>query len=627
MSAVVALREAFTGLRRVRLAPPPTLTVSQWADRHRVVSSYSAEPGRWNTGRTPYLREIMDCFNDPRVNEVWFMKCARIGGTEAGLNIVGYFIEQDPSPILIVQPTVDDAKDFSKEQLAPMVADTPVLRDKVQSPRSRDSGNTVMSKVFPGGGLFLVGANSPRGFRRRTARVLDLEEIDGYPASAGTEGDPVRLAMRRTSTFGFRRKVFGNSTPTLRGLSRIEDQFLKSDQRRYNVGCPDCGEYQVLKWANLKYEGLTEPRYACEGCGSLIPEDQKFGMLAGGRWVATAESAIVGFHINALYSPWVSWTELVAEWKDAQGDVLKLQVFVNTVLGETWEDVRGSLDPKALESRREAYPADCPEWVSICTAGVDVQENRLVYVIRGWGHGEESALIEEGELDGDPTRKEVWAALDARLLVARTTPSGRAVPVWACGVDTGHHTESAYAYCKARYNRRVYALKGSSTPGAPLAPRKASVNNKGRVRLFLIGTMAAKDLIYGRLKVAQPGPGYYHFHEQATDNYFLELTAETLERVQINGRWHRRYKLPRGAQNHRLDCEVYALSALYLSGFNRARLGVQAATGGVPPVGAVVPLEETPAPLLEAVVRPSTPIVKRPTPLRPRGGGYRPGSW
>ena len=627
MSGLAALQEGFGGLRRVRLAPPPKLTVSEWADRHRMVSSYSAEPGRWNTSRTPYLREIMDCFMDPRVNEVWFMKCARIGGTEAGLNIVGYFIEQDPSPVLIVQPTVDDAKDFSKEQLAPMIADTPVLRGKVQNPRSRDSGNTVMSKVFPGGGLYLVGANSPRGFRRRTARVLDLEEIDGYPASAGTEGDPVRLAMRRTSTFGFRRKVFGNSTPTLKGLSRIEDQFLRSDQRRYQVPCPECDHYQVMTWGNLKYEGLDEPRLACEGCGVLIAEDQKFGMLARGRWVATADSAVVGFHINALYSPWVGWSELVAEWKDAQGDVLKLQVFVNTVLGETWEDRGGGLDPKALEARREAYPADVPEWVTILTAGVDIQENRLVYVIRGWGHGEESALIEEGELDGDPTRAAVWQQLDARLLAPRTTYAGRSVPVHAAGVDTGHHTESAYAYCKARYNRRVYAVKGSSTPGAPLAPRKASVNNKGRVRLFLVGTMAAKDMIYGRLKIAQPGPGYYHFHEQASETYFAELTAESLERVQVNGRWHRRYKLPRGAQNHRLDCEVYALAALHLSGYNRARLGLGLTAPVVASPAPVVAPEtpEEPPPLV--VDRPVRPMVKRPTPTKLRGGGYRPGSW
>lgn len=613
MSAVPQLLEALDRVRATRLAPPPRLTVSEWADRHRVVSSYSAEPGRWVTDRTPYLRGIMDAFNDPLINEVAFVKCARIGGTEAGINVVGYFIEQDPSPILIVQPTVDDAKDFSKEQLAPAIADTPVLADKVKDPRSRDSGNTVQSKVFPGGGLYLVGANSPRGFRRRTARVLVLEEIDGYPVSAGTEGNPIKLAVRRTATFSFRRKVYYNSTPTLKGLSPIEDLWLRSDQRRFMLACPDCGHRQHLVWANLKYEGMDEPAYACEGCGVLLPEERKFGMLAVGEWVATAESRIAGFHLNALYSPWVTWAELVEEWKDAQSDVTKLQVFVNTVLGETWEDRGGGLDPKALEARREAYPADVPEWCALLTAGVDVQDDRLAYVIRGWGHGEESALIEQGEIDGDPSRETVWTQLDARLLAVRTTPSGRSVPVYAAGVDTGHHTESAYAYCKARWNRRVYALKGSGTPGAPLAPRRASINNKGRVRLFLVGTVAAKDLIYGRLKIARPGPGYMHFHATATDNYFAELTAETLVKEQVNGRWVRRYKLPRGVRNEALDCEVYALAALYISGVNRAKLGQGLPRQAEEPVDEPAPVEEAPepAPLVEAIQRRRMPRRKK----------------
>lgn len=602
MNGLATLQEGLLRARRERLAPPPKLTVSAWADRYRVVSSYSAEPGRWHTDRTPYLRELMDVFTDPTVNEVVFQKCARIGGTEAGLNVVGYFIAQDPSPILIVQPTVDDAKDFSKEQLAPTIADTPALASRVRDPRSRDSGNTVQAKVFAGGGLYLVGANSPRGFRRRTARVVVLEEIDGYPMSAGTEGDPIRLAMRRAATYGFRRKVYLNSTPTLRGLSRIEEAFLRSDQRRYHVPCPECGHAQVLVWANLRYTDLPEPHYACEGCGALIPEERKFQMMAAGRWVKGAESKVAGFHINALYSPWVSWGELVEEWHEAQHDVTKLQVFVNTVLGETWEDRGGGLDPKALESRREAFPADVPEWVGLLTAGVDVQDNRLALVIRGWGANEESALIEERDLDGDPTRAEVWRALDERLLLPRATPSGRVLTVHACGVDTGHHTESAYAYCKARWNRRVYALKGSANPGAPLAPRRYSVNNKGRVRLFLIGTNAAKDLIYGRLKIATPGPGYYHFTAEASDNYFTELTAEQVVREQVNGRWLRRYKLPRGARNERLDCEVYALAALYLSGVNRAKVGqpapvvVPEPTPDPEPVVAQIRKARTPAP-------------------------------
>jgi len=594
VTAVAALRDTLVQGKRVRLAPPPALTVSEWADRYRYLSAYAAEQGKWETARTPYLREIMDVFNDPTVNEVVFMKCARIGGTEAGLNVVGYYIHQDPSPILIVQPTVDDAKHFSKEQLAPMIADTPVLRERVSDPKSRDSGNTIDAKAFVGGGLYLVGANSPRGFRRRTARVVNFEEIDGYPVSAGSEGSPLKLGRNRAATYGWRKKLYYNSTPTLKGMSPIEDLFARSDQRYYLVPCPECGHRQRLVWGRLKYEGLPEPMFACEECGSLIAEERKYQMLEAGAWVATADSRMPGFQINALYSTLgVTWSDLVSEWTAAQTDVTALQVFINTALGETWEERGGGLDPAALEARREAYPADVPEWVAVLTAGVDVQDNRLAYVIRGWGAGEESALIEQGELDGDPTRDAVWKALDARLLHPRTTPSGRAVPVFATGVDTGHHTESAYAYCKPRWGRRVFALKGSGTPGAPLAPRKASINNKARVRLFLVGTIAAKDLIYGRLKIAVPGPGYYHFHAEASGNYFGELTAEKLMKVQVNGRWVRKYVLPRGARNEALDCEVYALAALYISGVNRHDLGKMA---GKPPQNPEQPPEPAPEP-------------------------------
>lgn len=625
MSSLEDLIRRLRDLRRRLLAPPPKLTVSEWADRYRQVSNYSAEPGPWRTDRTPYLREIMDSFSDPTVNLVAFMKCARIGGTEAGLNIVGYFIDQDPSPILIVQPTVDDAKDFSKEQLAPMLADTPCLSVVVKDPQSRNSGNTVQSKIFAGGALYLVGANSPRGFRRRTARVVDLEEVDAYPQSAGTEGDPIKLATRRTATFAHRRKIYLNSTPTLKGLSRIEEYYLRSDQRQYHVPCPDCGHYQALVWGNLKYDPPA-PLYYCQGCGVGIAEESKFRMVAQGRWVVTNPGGTFrGYHLNALYSPWLTWPELCAEWHEAQTDLTKMQVFINTALGEVWEDRSGTIDPGNLESRRESYPAEIPAWVEVLTAGVDVQESRLALVIRGWGAGEESALIEHVEIDGDPTRREVWEALDAKLLQPRLTPDGRTLTVYATGVDTGYHTESAYTYCKPRYNRRVYALKGSSTVGAALGPRKASVAGRVRVRLFLIGTTAAKDLIYARLKIQRPGPGYLHFGLNASEEYFVQLVAEQVKKRQVNGRWFRRYELPRGVRNEALDCEVYALAALYLSDVNRLRLGRNLPTVDERPITAgldpVAPLE-----VAQSTMAVAHPMIKRPKVTLPRRNNWS-GKW
>lgn len=571
----------------------------------------------------------MDSFSDPAITMVVFQKCARIGGTEAGLNIVGYFIHQDPSPVMIVQPTVDDAKDFSKEQLAPMVADTPVLAALVSDPRSRDSSNTVQVKSFPGGALFLVGANSPRGFRRRTARVLDLEEVDGYPASAGTEGDQIKLALRRAATFAHRRKVYLNSTPTLKGVSRIEDYYLRSDQRQYHIPCPECGTRQPLVWRNLQWEqGHPETvQYACAVCGVLWPEERKFRALGDGVWVPQAPSgAVRGYHINALYSPWVSWRELVEEWTEAQGDVLKLQVFVNTALGETWEDRGGALEPLSLEARAESYAAEVPDGVGLLTAGVDVQDTRLEVSVVGWGQGEEAWLIRHQVFHGDPSTRALWEGLEAMLAGTFVHGSGAVLRISTVCVDSGHNANAVYDFCRPRFARRVYACKGSSTAGAPIAPRRPTRNNKGKVPLFLIGTESAKDVLYGMLRTTVPGPKYLHTPTGTDAEWYLQVTAERVVRKQINGRWVRRYELPRGVRNEALDCLVYALAALHLSPEGRGRLGVLAArlAGTGPALAPVAPIE----PAAVGEVAPVLAPRPRPAPHSPKPrGGWLKGRW
>ncbi len=607
MTALALLESRLAELRRQYLAPPPKRSVSEWADAVRVVSSYSAEPGPWRTERTPYLREIMDAFSDPAVNTVVFQKCARIGGTEAGLNVVGYFIDQDPSPILLVQPTVDDAKDFSKEQLAPMIADTAALARKVKSPTSRDSGNTVQAKVFDGGALFLVGANSPRGFRRRTARVVMLDEVDGYPASAGSEGDPIKLASKRAQTFGYRRKLYILSTPTLKGLSRIEDYYERSDQRRFHVPCPHCGHMAPLRWGNLKYKDLPEPQYACDGCGGLWGEEHKFPALLAGQWVADRPGRTIrGYHLNALYSPWVTWRELVEEWQEAQGDLLKLQVFVNTVLGEAWEDRQGGLDAGALEQRPRHAAGAVPYGVQLLTIGVDVQDDRLEATVWGWGAGRQRWRIAHDVIRGDPERADVWAALEALRVKRWPTEDGRELVAFAVGVDSGAHTKAVYDWCGPRYAQRVFALKGSSTAGAPLLP-KGPTRAKG-CRVFVIGTETAKDEWYGALRTREPGPMYVAFDADTEAEYLKQLTAERAVRKQTNGRWVRRYELPRGERSEALDCAVYALAALLLTG---VRLRAEPATAA-----AQAP---RPTPVAEPAPEPATSPL--PLVLQPRNVG------
>ncbi len=331
------------------LAPEPLLTVSAWADQYRLLSSTaSAEPGRWRTDRTPYLREIMDCLSPSHPAErVVVMKGAQIGGTECGNNWIGYVIHRAPGPMLMVQPTVETAKRVSKQRIAPMIDSTPVLRARVAEARARDSGNTVHVKEFEGGLLIITGANSAAGLRSMPIRFLFMDEVDEYPGDVDGQGDPVALAEKRTTTFS-RRKIFLVSTPTIKGLSRIEREFLASDQRRYFLACPICAHPDYLTWRDAAHhrlewdEGRPETAHmVCGKCGELVEERHKTGMLMGGEWRATAEgdSRTVGFHLSALYSPlgWKSWEECVAEFLLVKEDPFRLKTWVNTVLGETWE--------------------------------------------------------------------------------------------------------------------------------------------------------------------------------------------------------------------------------------------------------------------------------------------------
>jgi phage terminase large subunit GpA-like protein len=639
------LRALWREIRQAAFTLPVAMTVSQWADAHRIVPSYSAEPGAWVTDKTPYLREIMDSFNEPAVNRVVFMKCSRIGATEAGINVIGYYIDQDPSPIFIVQPTVEDAKDFSKEQLTPSIEETDVLRQRVAPSSSRSSGNTIQSKSFAGGALFLVGANSPRGFRRRTARVIILEEVDGYPPSAGTEGDQVKLAERRATTFQHRRKIYINSSPTLKGQSKIDDEYAASDQRKYFVPCPHCAHTQVLRFPQLKWED-GKPHtaaYCCEGCACLIEEREKFRMIERGTWVATNPGpATRGYHLSALYSPWVTWAELVEEWLAAQSDVEKLQVFINTALGEVWEDRGGGMDDQAMyANRRESYNAAVPLAVGVLTAGVDVQHDRIEVIVRGWAHAEESYLIERAVLMGDTTSDAVWQDLDRLLLTKRYShESGATIGITASCVDAGDQQERVLKFCTPRYRRRVFAVKGGSNPTAPFIPKRASRNNKYRCPLFILGVNQGKGLIYGRLKIVgkddQPCAYRYHFNNEHADrDYFEQLTAEKAERKYIGRIWTTVYTCPAHRRNEVLDAELYALAALYLSNVPREQLASFARAvaakapkeGETPPPVTTTPNQpaprtdddEPPAPPPPAAPPPTHPVAPRRPPPRPSG--------
>ena len=612
-----------TDLMRGIYRPRPRITLSEWADQHRVLSRVaSAEPGRWITDRAPYQRGIMDAISDPTVERVVFMKSAQVGATELIGNTVGYYIHQDPAPILVVEPTLEMARAWSTDRLSPMLRESPALQGKVTESNRRHSGDTLLHKAFPGGHLTIVGANSASGLASRPIRVVLLDEVDRYPASAGREGDPVTLATKRTATF-HNRKIVLASTPTIKGASRIEDEWLRSDQRRFFVACPHCQHRQVLVWGNLKWEdGDPETAaYACAGCGVLIPEDQKGPLLASGAWVATVPGArIAGFHINALYSPWARWAELAREWLQAQGSPLQLQGFVNLALGEVWEDTGGTLTPDAFAAREEVYGAEVPDGVLCLTMGVDVQDDRLEYLVVGWGAGEESWRIAYGTLSGDPTLRahssgSPWGMLDALWRKDWATSTGT-MRITAVGVDSGHHTQAVYDYCRERYGGRVYAVKGSSMPGKPLAPRKPSRVGKPPLPLFMIGTDAGKDQIAARLKQRLPGPGYMHTPKGITPEYYLQVTAERPVRKLNAGRWSRKWEAIPGRRNEALDMEVYALAALAISGARPLLESGQPlrVSGKTAEASVAVAVEPTPLPL------PTKPSPMRP--MGPRRGGF-----
>jgi len=577
-SALLMAGKVMWGAARA-VRPPRHLTVSEWADENRVLSpESSAEPGKWHTSRAPYQRGVMDAVNDPMVETVVMMSSAQIGKTEMVNNIAGYMVDHDPAPMLLIQPTLDMAQTWSKDRLAPMCRDTACLRGKLRDVKSRTSENTILHKVFVGGHLTVAGANSAASLASRPVRVVLADEVDRYPVSAGTEGDPVRLAFKRCATFWNKKKVV-ISTPSLHGASKIEAFYEDSDQRKFFVPCPGCGKHQVLTWKNVKWDkepdGKHLPetaRILCEYCGAGMGDADKPGMLAGGEWRATAAfKGTAGFHINELYSPWVSLREMVAGFITAKRSPDTLQVFINTSLGEPWDEGGEVVDTGTLYGRREKYGEKLPGGVVLLTVGVDVQDDRIEAEVVGWGRGEESWGCEFKVFRGDPARPQIWLELDEWLKAPRVREDGVPVTVASTAIDSGgHYTQTVYKFCKERAYRRVYAVKGSNQPGKPIVSRP-SRTNAFRASLFTIGTDTAKAQILGRLRIDEVGPSFMHFPIDYDEEWFRQLTAEKLVTRFSHGKSIRRWVKTR-ARNEALDIRVYATAALYILNANLDRL-------------------------------------------------------
>ncbi|MBK5946044.1 phage tail protein [Rhodobacter veldkampii DSM 11550] len=623
------------------MRPDANLTVSEWADAHRWLSSRAAaEPGRYRTARAPYLREIMDALSPGHpAQRISFMKAAQVGATEAGNNWIGFVIHHAPGPMLAVLPTVEMAKRTSRGRIDPLIEDSPALKERVQPARSRDAGNSMLSKEFPGGILVLTGANSATGLRSMPARYVFLDEVDAYPASADEEGDPVTLAETRTTTFAHRRKVFMVSTPTIRGLSRIEREFEASDQRRYFVPCPHCGHRQWLQFERLRWDkGRPETAaYHCAGCERPIAEHHKTDMLARGEWRATALSdnpTSIGFHLSALYSPigWKSWEQIAREWLAAQGSDEMLRAARNTLLGETWVESGEAPDWQRLADRREALAAQVPMGGLFLTAGADVQKDRIEVDVWAWGRGLESWLVDHIVIPGGPDDPACWDKLTALLGQTWEHENGAFMTLAKLAIDTGYESAAVYAWARAQGIAQVAPIKGlegfnRATPVSGPTFVDATVNGrklKRGARLWTVATATFKAETYRYLRIERPADedtalgvatpaGTIHLPDWADSEWLKQLVAEQLVTIRNKRGYARQEWQKMRERNEALDTRIYARAAAWILGADRfdermwRQLEKQAG------------VETTPIAQTAETEKPTSPEAGRITAPRPRG--------
>ena len=571
------------------LQPPEDITVSEWADKYRRLSSESSsQPGPWRTAKTPYLKEIMDAFTDPLIRSFYFVSASQIGKSEFINNVIGYIIDQDPSSILFIHPTIVDAKEYSKLRIAPMIRDSKVLAKKVASSnRGRGStANTVLQKSYPGGILTMCGSTEAHALASKPIRYVLGDERDRWATTAGKEGDPYRLALARQTTF-YNAKSVLVSTPTIKNFSPIEDAFYEGTQERWCSKCPHCGEYHDVVWKDIRYE-YTEKRingkatyivtkvyYVCPSCGAISTEREIKRSPA--KWIPANPDAIHNgvrsFWLNSFISPWLSWSQIVLEYLEARHDPEKLKVVYNTRFGELWEDRGGLQDEDEFLGRREDYGAELPDGVLVLTAGVDVQDDRLEYEVLGHGLRNESWGIKRGQIMGRPDDPDVWQRMDDVIDHVYRFKNGKGLKISMTFVDDGgHFTMNTRMCCAARIGKRVFDIKGIGGDGKPYVspPKKVNIMIRGKYIgncwQYQLGVDAGKQMIMDNLKVQTPGPRYCHFPANEDAGYghafFVGLLSEHLVYKEHNRNPWVWEKIPGHERNEPLDCRNYALAAL-----------------------------------------------------------------
>lgn len=562
----------FRELRSAPFDPPPETSVSEWADSKRILSKEgSAQPGRWDTSHAEYQREMMNAFSDPRVRKVVSVMSTQSGKTESLIfNPLGYTIDLNPQPCLIVFPKDGEIKKFSMTKLQPMIRDTPCLREKIGiRKRKSEDFSTAMIK-FPGGYVAIVGAKSVINLKGWSVGVVWFDEVDS--AEETPEGDPVEIASDRLKTFPNSKLVL-TSSPTDEGSSRIMFAYEDSTKEKWFTPCPECNHYQVLEWERFNLDTVC---HRCEKCDKEFNQVKWNGAAKRGKWIAQKQHPTTrGFHISGLDSPWENWEELVRKYRRAieakeQGDYGKLRAFVNTVLARLWRNQAEKLDPDDLRKRRHIFKEEVPEGVLVLTCGVDVQDNRLEYFVVGWGVGREAWGIEYGRIRGNTQGSEVWQELDKAVYNREFTDcKGRKIKASRIFVDSGGHaTPHVYQYAQKR-QPRVMAIKGAGGVGIPPV-KHVTFTMKERAPLAILGVDTIKDEIVGRLRVDTHGPGFVHIPilqngnsaRGFDDEFYRGITSERRIAVYKNGYRKLVWDKPDHEPNEAMDCFGYAFGAL-----------------------------------------------------------------
>lgn len=556
---------ALSNKRQSVFIPPPTVTLSQWAEDFLYLSpEASALPGRFRFHRAPFQREMFDALSNPAYKKVVIQAASQLVKTQAILSYIGYIVHLDPGPVLVVQPTREMADSFSKDRLATMLRDTPVLQGKVNDAALKNSGNTVGHKTFPGGHITMVGSNSPAGLASRPIRFLFCDEIDRYELTT-KEGDPINIARARTTTYWNAKEVLVSS-PGDEDISRIAAEYEQTDQREYYVKCHKCEHEQTLSWSQVKWDdgNPDNAHYVCGNCNTSWSEGERLANVRHGRWIAKyPDRATVGFKISALYSSFKTLADLANEFINVKNEPDQLKVFVNTRLAETWKRQASGVDEIDFLSRLEQWDSTLiPDGVLAITAGVDTQTDRIEVEVIGWGEADENWSLEYIVIHGNPQTNEPWNDLIEYLNKKYKRRDGMELQVLAMCIDSGYATQSVYQFAHKYSSRKVYAIKGGNGP-RPIFPKKYS-QGKGGGRVYIVGVDTAKERIYELLNIKHPGPGFCHFpKDRDNPDYYKQLTSEKFVTKIVNGKKTRKWFLKPGLRNEALDCRVYAMAARY----------------------------------------------------------------